>query len=228
MNQKMAFKALLVAVLGMACCPASTSVFKGPQDQVAKITHSKEEFVKDISEKTVALVKKDELGNYMTFCGGVWIRTNLIITAFHCIDENFKGKIEYMTFSSDQPEVAFIKDFDELNDLALLVTKPASTTRKTADISSKVWAGQHISILGHTAGMEWSFIEGVISSIRINQDKSRKIIQVSAPVWFGNSGGGAWDESGKLIGISSSISGKAPNISFFIHYTHVKSLLDRT
>jgi S1-C subfamily serine protease len=46
---------------------------------------------------------------------------------------------------------------------------------------------------------------------------SEKIIQISAPVWLGNSGGGAFDEDGRLIGICSWISKNGPQLTFFVH-----------
>jgi S1-C subfamily serine protease len=44
-----------------------------------------------------------------------------------------------------------------------------------------------------------------------------KLFQVSSPLFGGNSGGGVFDSTGKLIGIVSFIRKNVPNMGFIIH-----------
>lgn len=207
----------------MACCPAVNTT--APVTAEIEKTVTKKEKIDAITDKTIALVRKDDEGDFVPYCGGVWVSNNLILTAFHCLEE---GKVEYMTYDSDSPSGAIVKDFDIENDLAVLLANSENIpAHSVAEVSVDAWRGQHVHVMGHTTGMGWTYLEGVVSSVREKRDKTRKLLQVSSPIWFGNSGGGAWDDDGRLIGISSLISGKAPNVGFFIHGTHIRDLLDR-
>ena len=80
-------------------------------------------------------------------------------------------------------------------------------------------------IVGHTTGLWWTYIEGDVSSSRTHVGKFSKLLQISSPAWFGNSGGGAFNEDGKLVGISSWIYTKAPMVTFFVHGDVIRSFL---
>ena len=116
MNLRMTFSGLLIAsVIGMACCPATIDMrAEGPSMLSPEKTMSKRQIVDSITDKTVALVKKDSDGDYVPYCGGVWVGKNLILTAFHCIEEGSdQGKTEYMTYDAMVSRSAIVKDFDE-------------------------------------------------------------------------------------------------------------------
>jgi S1-C subfamily serine protease len=49
-------------------------------------------------------------------------------------------------------------------------------------------------------------------------------MQVSAPVWFGNSGGGAFNDEGEIVGIASFIM-KGPSLGFFIPVDSIRPFL---
>jgi S1-C subfamily serine protease len=49
-------------------------------------------------------------------------------------------------------------------------------------------------------------------------------MQVSAPIWYGNSGGGAFDAEGSLVGIAS-FKALAPNVAFYVHLETIREFL---
>lgn len=128
---------------------------------------------------------------------------------------------------------AIVLAFDGLHDLALLKAEPASGAfipeHATVVVASKVKVGERVDIVGHPNGLWWSYISGYVSAIRIDTKNADgdlvDAIQISAPIWFGNSGGGAFNDSGELIGVCSWIRRNQPNTSFFIHRDHVNALM---
>lgn len=231
MNQRIIFAGLIVAsIFGIACCPSVVDTKKSTE---ATAEQSKRDLVHNIANQTVALVKEDEEGDLLPYCGGVWVDATKIVTAFHCVvaGGSETGKVVYTTTNDNAQNPAKILDFDVDNDIALLVADSETVpSHGIAELSPEAWHGQHVNIMGHTIGLSWSFMEGVVSSIRTSRDSSgnvRQVIQVSSPVWHGNSGGGVWDDKGRLMGISSMVSVKGPNIGFFVHYKHVEKLLGR-
>ena len=218
-----------LALLGaVVCSPAAPSTYP-----VAKKTASQEkrELVEKLELETIALVRQTESNFLAPYCSGVWVDYDKIITALHCVKDELSenGAVNLFLYQVKDDEgkpgrkSKIIKTDDE-NDLALLLADPKTIPlyHPVAIPADESWDGEHINIVGHTNGLWWTYIEGVISSTRINTTKEGipiVVLQISSPVWFGNSGGGAFNDEGRLVGISSWISLKVPLMSFFIHHS---------
>jgi len=121
-------------------------------------------------------------------------------------------------------------------DLALLITTESydQANYHIADMTVlPPKPGMHTVIVGHSSGMLYTYSEGVVAGIRILEtvkgNTPTKVIQISGEVWFGNSGGGAFDNSGNLLGICSFlIPSTGGHISFFIHRDVIKDFLYET
>ena len=72
--------------------------------------------------------------------------------------------------------------------------------------------GQHIYVAGHPAGLNFTFSDGMVSSIYQKDHR----IQFSAPVSHGSSGSPVMDEEGRVIGVAVSILDKGGNLNFAI------------
>ena len=126
-----------------------------------------------------------------------------------------------------------VKKVDKYRDLALIRSISATSSHTIAPLALKdIEIGESIHIVGHPIGLFWSYINGDVSAIRHGdgptlgkQQIKSKVIQVSAPIWVGNSGGGAFNYDGYLIGLCSWITLRAPNIGFFIHRDEIKDFL---
>jgi S1-C subfamily serine protease len=119
---------------------------------------------------------------------------------------------------------------DAKNDLAMIIVKKEDVpAHSSAWISREdIVAGDNVHVVGHTGGLWYTYLPGTISSIRKNIEhpngNAPTILQVSTPAWFGNSGGGVFNDSGELIGICSFLTRRIPNVIFFIHRDHVLDL----
>jgi S1-C subfamily serine protease len=126
--------------------------------------------------------------------------------------------------------------FDEKHDLALLeaVGKavPGHRVAKLAKETPEV--GETVHIVGQTIGMYWTYIQGNVAAYRgADMIKGGKDgpgdtgpwMQVASPMYFGNSGGGAFNDYGELVGIADWIK-RAPEMGFFVHLDTIKSFLD--
>ena len=122
--------------------------------------------------------------------------------------------------------------FDEKHDLALLevVGKavPPHRVAKLADTTPEL--GEHVNVVGQPVGMYWTYAQGNVSAYRgkdmvKGHDSEGPWLQVAAPVYYGNSGGGCFNDYGELVGIADWIK-DAPLMSFFIHLDTIRSFLD--
>ncbi|MFZ5780752.1 MAG: trypsin-like peptidase domain-containing protein [Pseudomonadota bacterium] len=74
--------------------------------------------------------------------------------------------------------------------------------------------GEPVFTVGAPRGMELTLADGVVSSKR-NADEGR-VVQTSAPISNGSSGGGLFDGQGHLIGITTFMIKNAQNLNFAI------------
>lgn len=74
--------------------------------------------------------------------------------------------------------------------------------------------GQRVYTIGAPRGLELTLSDGLVSGLR-EEGVSGGLIQISAPISPGSSGGGLFDEEGRLLGITSSgVVGVAQNLNF--------------
>lgn len=204
---------------------------------------------KHIGSGTVALVSYDDnIGRNRVYCTGVWIESDMILTASHCVsnveeekDEVSKGgEVHYVGSGEDrgvgeEPAAVHLGKVvmnDKEHDIALIRAEAKGMVAHDV-----IWlarelpgSGERVYIVGHVKGLWWSYIEGVVSGYRDELPGSGKVgpfIQISAPIYYGNSGGGAFDIEGNLVGICSCSFGiKVPSTSFFIDIRSIKKLIE--
>jgi S1-C subfamily serine protease len=209
--------------------------------------------IQDITDETIALVDSDK----DVFCSGVFVSDDTIITAYHCIEHNMKWlkykqvkndevikplkpiglRMTYAMHSELEDDkivkvhYGIVIALDSSHDLALIRTKDAPQ-HKFAKISTHKQVGDVVQIVGHPS-LSWTYVTGIISAIRTedagvkNNNIHGPFIQISGPIWHGDSGGGAFNSDGELIGIISFISGNVPNIGFAIASEAAEHLLAR-
>jgi hypothetical protein len=91
-----------------------------------------------------------------------------------------------------------------------------------------VAVGQPVVALGAPAGLELTLSAGIVSALR-RDDAGRLFgIQTSAAISRGSSGGGLFDERGRLLGITTaSVSGDAQNLNLALPVAMVRELPER-
>ena len=122
--------------------------------------------------------------------------------------------------SVDKPHYAVVIAYDPQNDLVLFDSVDIVDHDIASIYYQKIFDGQSLLIVGHTTGMEYTVFPGTVSKDKRMMHpfhEEWQTIQISAPVAGGNSGGGAYDMEGNLLGICSFTRGPAPNQTFFIH-----------
>src|SRR5579864_772098 len=104
--------------------------------------------------------------------------------------------------------LSHVVGWDEHKDLALLEAAgnavPSHEFAKVADVTPGL--GEPVHVCGHPKGFYWTFLEGTVAGYRGEiphmDKKAGPFMQVQIPIFFGNSGGGAFNEYGELVGIA--------------------------
>lgn len=78
----------------------------------------------------------------------------------------------------------------------------------------EVAPGQRVYSLGSPRGLELTFAEGMVSALRPRAGMPLPIIQTTAPISPGSSGGGLFDEYGRVIGLTTFTRVESQNLNF--------------
>lgn len=89
--------------------------------------------------------------------------------------------------------------------------------------------GQNVYALGSPAGLELTLSAGLVSSLRRDDDQRLVMIQTSAPISPGSSGGGLFDDHARLIGLTTMTlaSTSAQNLNFALPVDWIRELPQR-
>ena len=88
-----------------------------------------------------------------------------------------------------------------------------------------VQVGETVYAVGNPRGLEGTFSDGIISSIRpVGTDK---LIQITAPLFPGSSGGPVLNRRGEVIGVSVLTIRDGQNLNFAIPSNYLKGLLSK-
>lgn len=83
--------------------------------------------------------------------------------------------------------------------------------------------GDKVFAIGSPIGMKNSLSEGIVSGLR--EHKGITVIQTTAPISPGSSGGGLFDAQGNLVGITTFKLIKGENLNFAVDIRHAEDLL---
>lgn len=157
----------------------------------------------------------------------IWDPTNqpvTYITRNDAFDKNNVNVNLHQTFPANGIVAAFNKEID----LALIKSNTSSTHSTVSLSTQTMTTGDDVFCVGHSLGLVWSYSEGRISQTRIMKGANSfdyKVFQISIPVAMGNSGGGAFNEKGNLIGIMSYYMPAGEDLAFFVHVDVIRKFL---
>ncbi len=191
----------------------------------AGISHAQnpQQIAKKALESTVLLVMEDANGQPLSLGSGFFVRTNQVATNLHVIKGASRGYIKLIG-KKTKYNISGVTAVDTTRDLVILKVSSVlgSKTIPLGD-SDAVQVGSPVYAVGNPRGLEGTFSQGIISSIRkIGTDK---ILQITAPISPGSSGGPVLNENGHVIGVSVATYRSGQNLNFAIPSNYLEKLI---
>jgi len=121
--------------------------------------------------------------------------------------------------------VTGIVGMDTLRDLALLRIEGASGQPLVLGDSRAASVGDVVYVVGNPEGLEGTFSQGIVSGIR--RISSDTLLQITAPISPGSSGGPVLDAHGDVIGVAVASFKEGQNLNFAVPTAYVVSLMRR-
>jgi S1-C subfamily serine protease len=104
-------------------------------------------------------------------------------------------------------------------------SKPQSLPHVTLGSSQESNVGDRVIVIGSPQGLENTMSDGILSAVR--EYETTRLLQITAPISPGSSGGPVFNAAGKVIGIASFQFAKGQNLNFAIAAEHVQPLLEQ-
>jgi len=175
---------------------------------------------------TVLLEMKNARGTTIGLGSGFFVRDGHIATNYHVI-KGAAGGTAKLVGKQARFDIEGYIDIDKDRDIAVLKVTTLRAPALSLGNSDAVQVGETIYAVGNPRGLEGTFSQGNISSIRSegNALARGKILQITAPISPGSSGGPILNSKGKVIGISVGTRIDGQNLNFAIPVNYLKALL---
>ena len=153
---------------------------------------------------------------------GFFVSPNIIATNYHVIEGATKASC-YLNNSDTEYKIDGYVGIDKSVDLILLkVSTLNKPVIKLAVTTASI--GQKVYVIGSPRGLPATISDGIISGMR--DFEGTKLLQMTASISPGSSGGAVLNSNGELIGISVSQLTQGQNLNFAIPKSYLQILLD--
>lgn len=161
------------------------------------------------ASNSVVMVK-GKLGTGDVQGSGVIVAKDRVVTNLHVVS----GATELVVRVGgvDLPATVLARS-NAKQDLALLsVTLPVGTRIAKLRAVKDVAVGEHVFAIGNPRGLERTLSEGLVSALR--PEGKTNVIQTTAAISPGSSGGGLFDARSRLVGITTSMRKDSQSLNF--------------
>ncbi|MBZ5589476.1 MAG: serine protease [Acidobacteriia bacterium] len=174
---------------------------------------------------SVYTITVSDLSRPLMLGSAVALAPDLVATNRHVVLGDIRRIFEVSR--GDQTWRAYPTYFDPDQDLCILRAPGLGAQAATLGKSARVRVGDRVLAVGSPKGLELSASEGLISGIRSISERSNPMLQTTAAISHGSSGGGLFDLRGRLVGITTSMLTDAQSIGFAIGADDVRVALSR-
>jgi hypothetical protein len=171
---------------------------------------SSEALFAQASVSVVRINVYDSAGEGTALGSGVVIERGIVITNCHVAKAGARLKVKYQREQYDASVIMADEQHDLCKLSVLSLNAPPVSLGKVANLH----VGQKVYAIGSPQGLDLTLSDGMVSSLREGADGT--IIQTTAPVSPGSSGGGLFTEQGVLVGIVTFQARSGQNLNFAI------------
>ncbi len=176
-----------------------------------------------LASSVVMIAVHDASGEVVSTGSGIMVgRDGFILTNHHVT-----GKGSFYSVRIEDEEEAYVTDdiikYHDILDLALLRIARRLNPLPVYQGKKKLVRGQSVVAVGSPMGLFNSVSEGIISGFRDIDGVG--MIQFTAPISPGSSGGALINRSGEVIGISTAVFGAGQNLNLAVGYENINPFI---
>ncbi len=194
---------------------------------------SRQPVLRDLSPKEIAqrafpsvvlLLMSDANGQPASLGSGFFVLPNVVATNVHVVSGASSGYAR-LVGQSAKLTVKGVVAVDPDRDLVLLLVSDTNAPPLAIGISAQLAVGDSVFSVGNPKGLEGTFSQGIVSGVRtVGSDT---LLQITAPISPGSSGGPVMDTKGTVVGVAVATIKGGQNLNFAIPASYLKPLLAR-
>ena len=200
-------RSLLIALI----CLATGPVIAQQNDPASRV-------YEQASKSVFLIVIRSPAGEPIARGTGFLIADNKIVTNQHVVREGNP----FLDLGAIKLPLK-VEKVDSVNDLAILTVDGELSLPPLELATSEPVPGTSIFAIGNPAGLERSISTGVIAGIR--QMSGRELIQISAPISPGSSGGPILNSQSQVVAVAVGILEAGQNLNFAVPVKFVQALV---
>lgn len=185
---------------------------------------SAKEIAKNCLPSTVSLVMEDKTKQPISLGSGFVLENGKVVTNLHVIEGAKYGYV-LENGSSKKHSIKGYFQIDKINDLAILSVPTLTAQPLAISNIEKPEIGEKIYAIGNPKGLSGTISEGIVSGIRSLENKS--LIQITAPISPGSSGGPVINNKGEVIGVAVGTLTSGQNLNFAIPVNLLNDLVNK-
>ena len=215
-------RSLVLVLAAVSCGPAAKPI--APRVRLTP---------KDIVQQSTDAIVRIEAGGDKVGTGFILDKDGLVATNLHVVSG--EKEIRVKLHDNSQYQVLQIAGLDPGRDLAVLRIKPSKplSTLRLGD-SDQMSAGDQVIAIGNPLGVfDYSVSSGLVSQVRAvcgpKEDKcppgGLTLLQISAPISQGSSGGPLFNQFGEVVGVTTLIVAQGQSINFAVPGNYLKPMV---
>ena len=206
-------RAGLILGLALSLLPASPSAVLAQESATARIA-------RENLPAVVTLVAVDEHNQPLALGSGFFItRDGVLGTNAHVVGGAAKVIVRWRGRTGTAVKILnFVRKYD----LVTVQTSFDETPSVRLADSDAVIIGQDVIVLGSPQGLEGTVSTGIVGGLRTLGNA--KLLQITAPISPGSSGGPVFDAAGRVIGIATATSSRGQNLNFALPVNLLREL----
>jgi hypothetical protein len=206
-------------VLASALIAAAATFLLPPSLQGQTQTDDPGKHIYASSEESVFLIYVNDASGTPTALGsGFLVAPQLLVTNHHVVE----GGEPVLAVGPARIPLKIVS-IDTVNDLAIVSVGTSLTSTPLPLASGESKPGEQVYTIGNPQGLEKTISQGIISGLR--ELDGRKLIQITAPISHGSSGGPVLNIKGEVVGVAVGILENGQNLNFAVPFDYVRALL---
>lgn len=182
---------------------------------------SAQDVARAVFPSVVLLIMEDRSGQPLSLGSGFFVGPNLVATNYHVIAGAAGGTAKAIGLAQ-KVQLTGTVAVDAVHDLAIVALQSGQGRALETARGDSVEVGQAVFAVGNPRGLEGTFSSGIVSSLR--SVGSDTVLQITAPISPGSSGGPVVDSRGHVVGVATATFTGGQNLNFAVPSKYVDAL----
>jgi hypothetical protein len=185
---------------------------------------SPQEIARRSLPSVMLLVVKDKHSQPLALGTGFLVREGVVATNLHVVEG--ASTVTATPNGTETPiAVRGVLAADSDRDLALLRVEGLGAQPLALSTKPRFDIGEAVYAIGNPKGLQGTFSDGIVSSVR--GSGSDLVLQITAPISPGSSGGPVLDSGGEVVGVATATMKEGQNLNFAVGAAALAALIER-